>query len=86
MKEEYTFVTLDNDILTMGDAVFVDIDDEADTLMDFVQIDDTFDLSADSFGDDFADFITLDDMDIINDLDIDSYSSDISEADIAIFV
>ena len=86
MKDEYTFVTLDNDLLTMGDAVFVDIDDTADNEPYFVQIDDSYDASADQVMEDFADFIMMDDMDIINDLDIDAYSSDINEADIAIFV
>ena len=81
MRDEYTFVTLDNDMVTTGDAVFVDIDDTVSE-MDFVQIDDTVDQLS-SMTDDSADFITLDDMDMINDMDIDSYVSDISEADVS---
>ncbi|MDR0698291.1 MAG: hypothetical protein LBG28_03575 [Tannerella sp.] len=88
MKDEYTFVTLDNDTVTMGDAVFVDIDDTANAEMDFVQIDDSFDVdfSVDGIMDDGSDFITMDDMDIINDFDIDTYSSDINEADVLIII
>ena len=80
MRDEYTFVTLDNDMVTTGDAVFVDIDDTVSE-MDFVQIDDMHQMS--DMTDDSADFITLDDMDMINDMDIDSYVSDISEADVS---
>jgi hypothetical protein len=88
MKDEYTFVTLDNDMLTMGDAVFVDIDDSVNTDMDFVQIDDSFDvdLPFNSIVDDNSDFIIMDDLDMINGLDIDTYSSDISEADVSIIL
>ncbi len=82
MKDEYTFVTLDNDMVTTGDAVFVDIDDTVNTDMDFVHIDDSYNMDVD----DSSDFITMDDMDIINDMDIDSYSSDISEADVSIII
>jgi len=85
MRDEYTFVTLDNDMVTTGDAVFVDIDDTVISEMDFVQIDDSYDL-WDGMTDDSADFITLDDMDMINDMDIDSYVSDISEADVSIIL
>jgi len=88
MKDEYTFVTLDNDMVTMGDAVFVDIDDAANTDMDFVHIDDSIDVDVqfDGILDDSSDFITMDDTDMINDIDIDSYSSDISEADVSIIL
>ncbi|MDR3251098.1 MAG: hypothetical protein LBT42_05480 [Tannerella sp.] len=79
MKDEYTFVTLDNDMVTLGDAVFVDVDYNAD----FVQIDDSYD-----FGGDSSDFIIMDDSDMMNcvDVDIDTYSSDISEADVSILL
>ncbi|MDR1221708.1 MAG: hypothetical protein LBL07_02355 [Tannerella sp.] len=88
MKDEYTFVTLDNDMVTTGDAVFVDIDDTVNSDMDFVQIDDSYnlDLQIDGVMGDSADFITMDDMDMINDFDIDSYSSDISESDVSIIL
>jgi len=88
MKDEYTFVTLDNDMVTTGDAVFVDIDDAVNTEMDFVQIDDSYDVGIqfDGVVDDSSDFITMDDVDMINDMDIDSYSSDISEADVSIIL
>jgi hypothetical protein len=88
MKDEYTFVTLDNDMVTMGDAVFVDIDDTVNTEMDFVQIDDSFDVDfpGDGLIDDGSDFITMDDMGIINDDDIDTYSSDINEAEMLIIL
>ena len=85
MRDEYTFVTLDNDMVTTGDAVFVDIDDTVISELDFVQIDDVYD-QLDGMTDDSADFITLDDMDMINDMDIDSYVSDISEADVSIIL
>jgi len=85
MRDEYTFVTLDNDMLTTGDVVFVDIDDAVMSEMDFVQIDDMYD-HVDGMTDDSADFITLDDMDMIHDMDIDSYVSDISEADVSIIL
>jgi len=85
MRDEYTFVTLDNDMVTTGDAVFVDIDDTANFESDFVMIDDLYD-QLDGMTDDSADFITLDDMDMINDMDIDSYVSDISEADVSIIL
>jgi ACT domain-containing protein len=86
MKEEYTFVTLDSDVVTTGDAVFVDIDDTINTDMDFVQIDDSYDVDfqVEGVSDDSSDFITLDDMDMINDFDIDTYSSDINEVDVSI--
>lgn len=88
MKDEYTFVTLDNDMVTTGDAVFVDIDDMADAEMDFVHIDDSYDMDVqfDGIVDDSSDFITMDGTDMINDMDIDSYSSDISEADVSIIL
>ena len=82
MKDEYTFVTLDNDMVTTGDAVFVDIDDMVGTETDFVYIDDTYD----GMVGDNADFITMDDGDMINDMDIDSYMSDINEVDVAIIL
>jgi len=85
MSDEYTFVTLDNDMVTTGDAIFVDIDETANLEMDFVQIDDSYGL-FDGMADDSADFITLDDMDMFNDMDIDSYMSDISEADVTIIL
>ena len=85
MGDEYTFVTLDNDMVTTGDAIFVDIDDMFNTEMDFVQIDEAY-IQFDVTAYDFADFITLDDMDMINDMDIDSYVSDISEADVSIIL
>ncbi|MDR0393840.1 MAG: hypothetical protein LBH77_01640 [Tannerella sp.] len=88
MKDEYTFVTLDNDMLTTGDAVFVDVDDSVTSDMDFVQIDDYYgaDIQMDGIVDDGSDFIIMDDMDMINDFDIDTYSSDISEADVSIIL
>ncbi|MDR1115149.1 MAG: hypothetical protein LBL33_03185 [Tannerella sp.] len=88
MKDEYTFVTFDNDMVTTGDAVFVDIDDTVNVDMDFVQIDNSFDVDFQINGivDDSSDFITMDDMNMINDFDIDSYSSDISEVDVSIIL
>ena len=88
MKDAYTFVTLDNDMVTTGDAVFVDIDDTVNAEMDFVQIDDSYemDIQFDGVVDDSSDFITMDDMDMINDMDIDTYLSDISEADVSIIL
>jgi hypothetical protein len=85
MKDEYTFVTLDNDMVTTGDAVFVDIDESVNTEMDFVTIDDSY-FQLDGTMDNQADFITMDDMDMINDMDIDSYVSDICEADVSIIL
>ena len=85
MRDEYTFVTLDNDLLTTGDVVFVDIDDSEISEMDFVQIDDSYTM-YDGMTNDSADFITLDDMDMIHDMDIDSYVSDISEVDVTIIL
>ena len=82
MKDEYTFVTLDNDMVTTGDAVFVDIDDSVNTEMDFVQIDDSYEGAIY----DNSDFIVMDDMNMITDMDIDSYSSDISEVDVSIIL
>ena len=84
MKDEYTFVTLDNDMVTTGDAVFVDIDDSLHTEMDFVQVDDSY-VHFDGMTDN-TDFITIDDMDVINNMDIDSYMSDISEVDVTIIL
>jgi len=78
MKEEYTFVTLDNDTVTTGDAVFVDIDETAD--VDFVHVDET------SFTNDDSGFIVMDDSDMYNHIDIDTYISDISEADLSIIL
>jgi hypothetical protein len=88
MKDEYTFVTLDNDMVTTGDAVFVDIDDTVNAEMDFVQIDDSYDVDVqfDGVVSDSSDFIIMEDVDMINDVDIDSYSSDISEADVSMFL
>ena len=87
MKDAYTFVTLDNDMVTTGDAVFVDIDETTNTEMDFVQIDDSYDMDVQFDGIiDSSDFITMDDMSMINDMDIDSYSSDICEADVSIIL
>ena len=87
MRDAYTFVTLDNDLVTTGDAVFVDIDETVNTEMDFVQIDDSFDMDVQFDGTfESSDFITMDDMNMINDMDIDSYSSDISEADVSIIL
>ena len=88
MKGEYTFVTLDNDMVTTGDAVFVDIDDTVNTEFDFVQIDESYDIDviADGMIGDSMDFITMDDMDMVNNMDIDSYSSDISEVDVSIIL
>jgi len=85
MKDEYTFVTLDNDMVTTGDAVFVDIDDTVNSEMDFVQVDDSY-VQFDGIVGDSADFITMDDVDMINDMDIDSYMSDISEVDVTIIL
>ena len=88
MKNEYTFVTLDNDVVTTGDAVFVDIDDTINSEMDFVQIDEYYDVDIQNDGvvSDNSDFIIMDDVDMINDIDIDSYMSDISEADVSIIL
>ena len=88
MKDEYTFVTLDNDMVTAGDAVFVDIDDTANMEMDFVHIDDSYemDVQLDGVVNDSSDFIIMDDVELINDMDIDSYSSDINEADVSIIL
>ncbi|MDR2145318.1 MAG: hypothetical protein LBE91_02520 [Tannerella sp.] len=83
MIGEYTFVTLDNDMLTTGDAVFVDIDEQMNTEMDFVQIDDSFDFADMDNG---SDFIVMDDVDMIHDSDIDSYLSDINESDVTIIL
>jgi hypothetical protein len=80
MKDEYTFVMLDNDLLTTGDAVFVDIDNSMDVDMDFVTIDDAFDSNIDV---DSSIFISMDDTDMMSDFDIDSYSSDINDADVS---
>ena len=77
MKDEYTFVTLDNDVVTTGDAVFVDIDDTVNSEMDFVQIDESFYVDS-------SDFIIMDDVDMIN--DIDTYMSDINEVDVSIIL
>jgi len=85
MKDEYTFVTLDNDMVTTGDAVFVDIDDTVTTEADFVYVDDSY-VQYDGTVGDSADFITMDDGDMINDMDIDSYISDINEVDVAIIL
>ncbi|MDR0836589.1 MAG: hypothetical protein LBN11_08445 [Tannerella sp.] len=84
MIDEYTFVSLDNDTLTTGDALFVDIDEQANTEMDFVRIDDSFDM--DGFTDDSSDFIVMDDASMFGDMDIDSYSSDINEIDVSIIL
>jgi hypothetical protein len=88
MKDEYTFVTLDNDILTTGDVVFVDVDESMNPVMDFVQIDETYsaDIQMDGIMDGNSDFIIMDDMEIIHDFDIDTYSSDISETDVSIIL
>jgi hypothetical protein len=87
MIDEYTFVTLDNDTLTTGDALFVDIYEQGNPEMDFVHINDSYDLmGSDGFIDNSSDFITLDDTDIINDTDIDLYISDINEADVSIIL
>jgi hypothetical protein len=83
MKEEYTFVTLGNDMVTMGDAVFVDIDETAGTEMDFVHIDESY---ADIRQNDLADFIILDEADFVVDDNIDAYVSDICEADVSILI
>jgi len=79
MKDDYTFVTLDNEMVTTGDAVFVDVDDAVESEFDFVSIDE-------SQFENKTDFITFDDMYMINDMDIDSYVSDISEADVTIIL
>jgi hypothetical protein len=71
MKDGYTFVTLDNDVVTTGDAVFVDID--ASVAGGFVQVDETYTYDAD--------FIMVDDS--IGDID---FTSDINEADLSIVV
>ena len=89
MKGEYTFVTLDNDMVTAGDPVFVDIDDSAvSSEMDFVQIDDSYsDIDAGiDIVDDNSDFIVMEDVDMMSDMDIDSYISDINEADVSIIL
>ncbi|MDR0349504.1 MAG: hypothetical protein LBH90_08455 [Tannerella sp.] len=88
MKDEYTFVTLDNDMLTTGDVVFVDADDSMNLDMDFIQIDDVYsaDIQMDDIMDDSSDFIIMDDVEMIHDFDIDMYSSDISEADVSIIL
>ena len=85
MGDEYTFVSLDNDMVTTGDAIFVDIDESFNTEMDFVQIDEAY-IQFDGTADNYADFITLDDLDMINNIDIDSYISDINETDVSIIL
>ena len=89
MKDEYTFVTLDNDMVTAGDAVFVDIDETANMELDFVHvIDDSYemDVQLDGVDNDSLDFIIMDDVEMINNMDIDTYSSDINEADVSIIL
>jgi hypothetical protein len=87
MIDEYTFVTLDNDTLTTGNALFVDIDEQAGAEMDFVHIDDSFDsIENEGFIDNSSDFIILDDTNMIDDTDIDSYISDINEIDVSIIL
>ena len=85
MKDEYTFVTLDYDVATTGDAIFVDIDDSVDVELDFVQIDDAC-MQLDGTANEYADFITLDDTDMVNNMDINSYFSDINEFDVTIIL
>jgi len=85
MGDEYTFVTLDNDMVTTGDAIFVDIDEMFNAEMDFVWIDEAY-IPLDGSAHDFTDFITLDDMDMIGNMDIDSYYSDINESDVSIIL
>ncbi|MDR2471947.1 MAG: hypothetical protein LBD53_00080 [Tannerella sp.] len=77
MKDGYTFVTLDNDMLTTGDALFVDIDSQEVNDIEFVQVDNSCSLDVD--------YITVDDG-MFNDTDIDAYMSDISEADVSIIL
>jgi hypothetical protein len=87
MTSEYTFVTLDNDTLTTGDTLFVDIDEQVNAEMDFVRIDDSSDMvETDGFTDDSSDFIILDETNMIDDTDIDSYLSDINETDVSIIL
>jgi len=77
MKDEYTFVTLDNDMVTMGDAEFVEIDSQAD--VDFVYVD-----SAEMQD---AGFIYVDDASsYAGEMDIDFYTSDISDIDVSFVV
>lgn len=85
MRDEYTFVTLDNDMVTTGDAVFVDIDEAVNAELDFVQVDDSY-VQFDEMTDDGTDFITMDDVNMIDDMDIDSYISDINEVDVTIIL
>jgi hypothetical protein len=87
MIDEYTFVTLDNDTLTTGDALFVDIDRQSNTEADFVHIDDSADfIDSDGVIDDNFDFIIMEATNMIDNTDIDSYSSDISEVDVSIIL
>jgi hypothetical protein len=43
-------------------------------------------VDVDGFVDNSSDFITLDDTNMIGDMDIDSYISDINETDVSILV
>jgi len=85
MNDDYTFVTLDYNMVTTGDAIFVDIDDISHSEMDFVWIDEA-DFQYGGAAEDFIDFIMLDDMDVNNDMEIDSYMSDINEYDVTIIL
>jgi len=75
MRDEYTFVTLEKNLVTTGDVVFVDIDETVNSELDFVQIDDSY-----VQFDDSSDFMMMDDM------DIESFVSDICEADVTIIL
>jgi len=62
MKEDFTtFVTLDNDTLTLGDASFVDIDE--DDIYDFVQLENPADMDfmIDTDINDSLEFIVVED-------------------------
>ncbi len=79
MDEDYTFVSLDGEEAFMNDAVIIDMDDN-DVVSDFVMFDEVNDSS---------DFITLNDdpADLSADIDhIDTFISDIDEADISFIV
>ncbi|MDR1813885.1 MAG: hypothetical protein LBR18_03440 [Tannerella sp.] len=71
MKDDITFVTLDDEMLTMGDASFVDIDSSIGGDMDFVQIDSSadYDMLIDTGVDSSSEFIVMDDVEALMDLD-----------------
>ncbi|MDR0430490.1 MAG: hypothetical protein LBH58_08460 [Tannerellaceae bacterium] len=76
-EEEYTFVTIDSEDSLFSDAVVIDID-SADNLGEVVIIDESMDS---------PDFITLaDDTIMLSDADMDTYLSDMNDADISMMI